>query len=145
MDDIFSDVTFHTTSSSPALYFNYKYAIQDKWFFYADLSYQVIKQDVKQNSLTIGDVSNRFITVGFGTDYRYISKDIFQMYSGVSIAYTTRDADFTTSNNMNDKHDGFFNFQVNALGFRVGKKLAGIAELGFGYKGIANVGVSYQF
>ena len=50
-----------------------------------------------------------------------------------------------SSPTFEDANDGFFNFQVNAVGFRVGKALAATLELGVGYKGSANLGVSYQF
>jgi hypothetical protein len=56
------------------------------------------------------------------------------MYSGIGLAYFT-----------SDEYDTNFSFQATALGFRVGKKLAAFAELGFGYKGIAQIGASYQF
>ncbi len=41
--------------------------------------------------------------------------------------------------------DSFFNFQLNAVGIRVGKTLASFIEFGFGYKGLINLGVSAQF
>ena len=74
------------------------------------------------------------ITIAVESDYRYISKDSFQMYSGLGLAYFTADQ-YTTN----------FSFQISALGFRVGKNLAAYAELGFGYKGIVHFGASYQF
>jgi hypothetical protein len=36
-------------------------------------------------------------------------------------------------------------FQGTALGVRVGRKLAGFAEVGYGYKGLLNGGLSYRF
>ncbi|MFT7073036.1 MAG: hypothetical protein ACJAX3_002028, partial [Patiriisocius sp.] len=74
------------------------------------------------------------ITFALETDYRYVSKPSFQMYSGVGLAYFT-----------SDEYNTNLSFQVNALGFRVGKKLAAYAELGFGYRGMINVGASLQF
>lgn len=145
VEDITSGVSYANTTVTPAFNLTYKIAIKDKWFFYADAAYQVVTEDVIENGLTTGDVSQRYFTVGFGSDYHYISKDWFQMYSGASIAYTSQNADFTTSSNIEDKSDGYFNFHVNALGFRFGKALAGFVELGVGYRGVANVGVSYQF
>ena len=56
------------------------------------------------------------------------------MYSGIGLAYVST-----------DEFNNNFSFQATALGFRVGKKLAAFAELGFGYKGIAQIGASYQF
>ena len=36
-------------------------------------------------------------------------------------------------------------FQGTPLGIRVGRKLAGFAEIGYGYKGLINGGLSYRF
>ncbi|MCK4288204.1 MAG: hypothetical protein KAW86_03280, partial [Bacteroidales bacterium] len=44
------------------------------------------------------------------------------------------------TNNINH-----FNFQITAVGVRLGKSLGGFMELGFGYKGLLNFGLSYQF
>lgn len=145
VEDIISGVSYANTSVTPAFNLTYKYAIMDRWFLYADGAYQQVSEDVLEGGLTTGDVSTRYFTAGFGTNFHYISKEWFQMYSGASIAYTSQYSDFTTSTNIEDESDGYFNFHVNALGFRFGKSLAAILELGVGYKGVANVGVSYQF
>ena len=145
VEDIISGVSYANTSVSPAFILNYKVAVKNKWFVYADGAYQTVSEDVIEDNLTTGDVTHRYITVGLGSSYHYISKDWFQMYSGASIAYTSQNSDFTTSSNIGDKSDGYFNFHVSALGFRVGKALAAFAELGVGYKGIGNLGISYQF
>ena len=117
----------------------------NNWFFFADGTYQTIKEDVLENSVKTGDVSNRYLTIGFGTEYHYVHKDWFQMYSGASIAYTSQNADFTTSSDIEDTNDSYFNFQVNAVGLRFGKALGGFVELGVGYRGYVNAGLSYQF
>ncbi len=145
-EDIAQGGTFENTVVTPTIAINYKISIKKNWFFYAEGAYQGITEDVMENKIKVGDVSHRFLTFGFGTEYHYIVKDWFQMYSGASIAYTTQSSKFTTSSsNFEDANDGFFNFQVNAVGFRVGKALAATLELGVGYKGFANLGVSYQF
>lgn len=145
VDDIISGVSYSNTSVSPVFNLTYKVAIKNKWFVYADGAYQTVSEDVVENNITTGDVSHRYLTIGFGSSYHYISKDWFQMYSGASIAYTSQASDFTTSSNIKDSNDSYFNFQVNALGFRFGRKLAAFAEFGVGYKGVANLGLSYQF
>jgi hypothetical protein len=145
VEDIISGVSYSNTTVTPAFSLTYKIAIKNKWFVYADGAYQTVSEDVVENNLTTGDVSHRYFTVGFGSSYHYISKNWFQMYSGVSIAYTSQNSDFTTSSNIEDKNDSFFNFHVSALGFRFGNALGVFAELGVGYKGVANVGLSYQF
>ncbi|MCB0495834.1 MAG: hypothetical protein KDC79_06840 [Cyclobacteriaceae bacterium] len=138
--------TYANTTFAPAFGVIYKKAISDRWLFYADGYYQGISQDVLVNDVKVGDVKETFLTVGFGTDYHYVSSDLVQLYSGVAVAYTSQSSDYTgASSDFEDGNDGFFNFQLNAIGLRVGKALAGYAELGVGYKGIANIGVSYQF
>lgn len=138
-------VTTTNQTSGPSLNVTYKTAIKNNWFFYADGTFQTITEDVVENSVVTGDVSHRYITFGFGTEYHYIHSDWLQMYSGGSIAYTSNYSDFTTSSNLEDTSDGYFNFQVNAVGLRIGKSLAGFVELGVGYKGFANAGLSFQF
>jgi hypothetical protein len=145
VEDIISGTSYANTSVSPAYILTYKKAIADRWFLFADGSFQSVKEDVVQEGLTIGDVNTTYLTFGFGTDYHYISKDWFQMYSGASIAYTSQSSNFTTSADINDETDGYFNFHVNALGFRFGRALAAFVELGVGYRGFGTVGVSYQF
>ncbi|MDZ7738042.1 MAG: hypothetical protein U5K32_03030 [Bacteroidales bacterium] len=39
----------------------------------------------------------------------------------------------------------FRHFQVSPLGFRLGKQIGAFAEIGFGYKGILNAGISAYF
>jgi hypothetical protein len=145
VEDFVSEESFSNTKASPAFIVVYKYAVQNNWFFYADGAYQSIEEDVIQNSTQVGDVVTRYVTVGFGTEYHYINRGWFQMYSGASIAYTSQSADFTTSADIQDETDGYFNFQVNGLGFRFGRTIAANIELGVGYKGFANAGLSYQF
>ena len=139
-------ITYKNATSLPALYLNYKIAAKNKWFFYADGVYQSISEDVYVDDIKVGDLKHTYLTFGFGTDYHYVSKDWLQIYSGASIAYTAQYSNFTGSSpGFEDGNDGYFNFHVNALGFRFGKALAATLEIGVGYKGIANLGVSYQF
>ena len=138
--------TYENTSTIPAIVLTYKIAVKDKWLFYADGVYQSMQEDVLVDMLKIGDINHTYLTFGFGTEYHYISKEWFQMYSGASIAYSVLYSKFNgSSDDFEDGNDGYINFHVNALGFRVGKALAATLEVGVGYKGIANLGVSYQF
>lgn len=145
VEDFIDGVNYSNTKVSPAYILTYKTAIANRWFLSADGSYQSIKEDVIQGGSNIGDVSTTYLTFGLGTDYHYISKDWFQMYSGASIAYTSQSSDFTTSSDIADETDGFFNYHLTAVGLRFGRTLAAFVELGVGYRGFGTVGVSYQF
>jgi len=138
--------TYENTQATLSFGLNYKIASANNWFFYADGAYQGITEDVLESGAEVGDVSHTYLTFGFGTEYHYIHSDWFQMYTGGSIAYTQHSAKYTTSSTtFKDVNKGFFNWQINALGFRFGKKIAATLELGAGYKGFANFGVSIQF
>lgn len=71
-----------------------------------------------------------------------------QLYSGLGIGYTfgseslnpAVDSGKTTSTGTINS----FAWQVNVIGIRVGKAIAGFAEFGYGYKGIVNIGLSIQ-
>lgn len=134
----FVNTIFEDTESSGVFNLGYKYAIKNRFMIGANISYEELKATTNFSNIfgssdpTIDEFSN--ITIAIETDYRYISKPSFQMYSGIGLAY------FTTG-----EYDTNFSFQGTALGFRIGKKLAAYAELGFGYKGIAQIGASYQF
>ena len=143
-ETIISGVSYENTTTSPTINFTYKNTLKDNWFLYADGSLQFINADVLEDGVKTGDVSHRYWTAGLGTEYHYIHNDWFQMYSGASIAYSLLYSDFS-SPPREDKNDGYFNFQISAVGFRVGRALAAVVELGVGYKGIANAGISYQF
>jgi outer membrane protein W len=146
--DIYNDynnVSYKNEKFAASFTLTYNYAIKNNWFINSNVSYQTIEKDVFESNVKTGNVTDQFITVGIGSSYHYIKKDWFQMYSGLNVAYTKHKSDSTASSNIIDADVSFFNFQLNALGFRFGKKLAATLELGFGYKGIANTGLSYQF
>lgn len=109
-----------------------------------------MSRDWLVNDKSAGRDSSTAYTIAVETDYRYISKPVFQMYSGVGLGLAIVKTDFTLGPDLmlkgkNGESTQYFTGQLTALGFRVGKTLAGFAELGFGYKGIVNAGLSYQF
>lgn len=146
------ELTHKDGSSQMAFTVHYSYAIKDRWMLGASLAYQNIKGNLFLDDKKSGHSHSAVYSLGVESNYRYISKPKFQMYSGLGAGYafgkTTfklGDAlEFKNTNNDNSKIN-YFTFHVTALGFRVGKKLAAFAELGVGYKGIINGGLSYQF
>ncbi len=137
-------VTFddsRTTFRTPAINTTLKYAIKDNWFVNADGSYELEKEDLYKNEAIVGHRKNSYYSIGIGTEYHYLNKEFIQVYSGGAIGGT-----FKTSNtNGTIENDHGFNFQLNLIGVRIGKKVAGTLELGVGYKGIINAGLSYQY
>ncbi len=127
---------------TPIVNLTFKYAIIDNLFLDADYSFQKTRKKSLKDDVIMGYSSDDYHSFGFGAEYHFLNKKIVQLYSGLSLGCTFQNnySDFYKSENDLD-----FNFHLNAIGVRVGKKIAGTAELGFGYKGLINLGVSYQF
>ncbi len=140
------NVYYTNEEVTPAIAISYKRAIQNNWFVYSDGVIQSYKKDLYLNDTYSGEVKDLFATIGLGTEYHYIHGSWFQMYSGLAIAYSHQFSNYSgSSSDIEESSAGMFNFQVNALGFRVGKKFAAFSELGFGYKGLLTFGLSFQF
>lgn len=79
-------------------------------------------------------------------NFYYLRTDLVSLYSGLAVGgslYLEEDRNIDGKN----KYETNFNvaFQVNGIGIRVGKQVAGYAEFGFGNKGIINLGISGRF
>nr|WP_315028735.1 outer membrane beta-barrel protein [uncultured Chryseobacterium sp.] len=119
--------------NSGAFIIEYNYAVKDRWVVGADLVYQQMTREYLDES---SEKSHNY-TVAVKSDYNYISKPKFRMYSGLGLGLTMEKSS-NPSQNMSH-----FNFQLTGLGIRLGGRLGVNAELGFGYKGIVNAGLAY--
>jgi hypothetical protein len=139
-------VKYDNISGFGALYLTYEYAIANGLMLGATFVYESVTEDIFIGENPSGEVSHNHFTTGLEANYHYISGELFQMYSGVGVGYTTQSDKYDGSeSNVEDGSDSYFNFQINALGFRYGSNFGIFAEVGFGYKGLLNAGLSYQF
>ena len=110
-------------------------------------SYTAYKTDYRYTlkDSVIGTTDDKFYTVMVRGDYNFVNADYFQMYSGLSVGLTnfkSNYADSTSSSGVSTTH---LAYQVNVVGVRFGKNFGAFIELGFGYNGIFNGGISYKF
>lgn len=145
-----AQITYEGGSSSSGYTSHFGYAVKDNWMVGGTITCQSISRNLLVNKKQSGKDSSKAYTFAVETDYRYVSKPMIQMYSGLGIGFSSVKSNYTLDSSL--KREGgnsdsftYFSYHVTALGLRVGKKLAGIAEFGFGYKGIASLGISYQF
>ena len=124
----------YETENSGAFVVEYNYAIKDKWIIGTDLSYQQVTREYSDKS---SEKSHNY-TFAVKSNYNYISKPKFRIYSGIGLGLTLE-----KSRNplQNVSH---FNYQLTGLGIRLGGRLGVNAEVGFGYKGIGNIGLAYS-
>jgi len=133
---------------SGASYINFSYAIKNDFLIGAEVVYERISKDIYSGNTNDGRQIDNSFTIGANAKYSYISNPKFRMYSGLAGGYNTIQANFDPEKGSTSKatkgNKGAFGYHLTAFGFRYGKKAAVVAELGFGYKGIINIGFNYQ-
>jgi hypothetical protein len=114
-----------------------------------EAAYERITKDTYVGKTKVTDQTNNALNMGVSARYNYISNPKFRMYFGLAAGYITVQAKSEPVKGSGYKAEkgntGQFGYHITGLGFRYGKKAAVIGELGFGYKGILNIGFNYQF
>lgn len=96
-----------------------------------------------------GELKRQFYTVAVEWEYRYVNQGLVQVYSGLGVGFTYGTEELSpppseTGSQTSTGDVSSIAYQLNVVGIRVGKKYAGFAEFGYGYKGILNLGFSIQ-
>lgn len=125
----------------------YRYQISDRFKVGADVGFMNENRTVTytKNGTTKADTTKsttRYVTVLPNVQFSYIKTAIIDFYGSASVGVIFAQ---TSYKNMNTRGNNTgFAFQVNPVGIRVGKKLGGFLEAGFGYKGLINAGLSLK-
>jgi hypothetical protein len=132
-----------------AVIFTYNYALSKVVHLGGAFAYENITEDVFINPGTgktkAGELNRNFYTLAAEAKFSYVHANIFQMYSGVGVGATLNTDEYKANDGKsNSDTQGHFNFQINLVGLRIGNAFAGFAELGYGYKGILNFGLSLR-
>ncbi len=128
------------SASSGVGMLNYKYYLGTKFTLGMTVGYE-----------NISDLGSYFT---FAPEFSYTYMDTkddrirLKLYGGGGFGMTIFD-DFNTYSNVYAHHydesgpkvTGY----VSPIGMRIGRKLGGFVELGFGYKGLVHGGISYRF
>lgn len=128
----------------------YRNQITDRLKVGGDLGYMKSEQTLGPKAATtkntddIKKTQHLFIAMPV-IEYSYIKTPWLNFYgsaaAGVNIISSTERKNGQTAK---ESKVGFA-YQVSPAGLRVGKKLAGFAEVGYGNKGIVTAGISYGF
>lgn len=86
---------------------------------------------------------NTNLYVAGGVRFEYFQKSVLDLYSGLTIGANIRF--HSTESNPLVLTTSRFTWQLTALGIRVGKKVYGDIEIGYGYKGFFSVGIGGRF
>jgi hypothetical protein len=78
-------------------------------------------------------------------DYHWIMRPGLQLYSGAGFGVKVRRGTYMDGLDADTETKVLPAFHLNAVGLRLGRKVAFFAELGIGYKGLLAVGLNGQF
>ncbi|WP_194776978.1 hypothetical protein [Pararhodonellum marinum] len=129
--------------SSVAFLVAYVVNPMDRFSFGLDAGYQVLETTYSGMNLQTVTTSDAWFTVMPRANFNYINRDALQLYSALSVgmSFLTSNSDDTTPERSSGSA---FGYQVVPIGVRVGDGLAFFAELGFGFRGVLNAGISFR-
>lgn len=131
-----------TKTSTPVLGLNYRYHLSRLFSVGGTFNYQQFKNRYSLLGTEFLETTTKYITVMGRFDITYLRFELFQMYSGAAVGICHQNEGGSGLDSHNTTAIGF---QVNLVGLRIGKQLAGILELGLGCNGIAVAGMTYAF
>ena len=125
---------------------SYKHYFTKMWCITSSFSYARTYQNHNYtNPIYSFKKYDNIFSLMVGAECHYYNSKIVSLYSGLSIGGFIWQNKVVNIDETNKTIDGFIAFQVNAFGIRVGKRIAGFAEIGFGNSGIINGGLSIKF
>ncbi len=131
-----------------ALYLNYKYYFTPRLAAGLSVVTDKARGDLVNNdNEVLGSFDRRAFTLAPEVSLSYVNRKSFRMYGLIGAGYTFG-SEKSTNELGEDNYTAdynHFNFQVSPLGFRLGKQIGAFAEIGFGYEGILNAGISGYF
>ena len=132
---------------SGALFATYKYAPSFRVNTGLTFGVDRVRGDLIHNDIKYGDFSESHVTLAAEADYRWVKQEMVQLYTGLGLGYTfnRETGTYNDTGETDVNSSGNFAFQITPVGLRVGRQLGFFTELGFGYKGILNFGLSYRF
>lgn len=151
LDDKFPDGRYirDNYSGSGIISLTYRRVSKSEMFFWGvTANYNSTKGEIYNVGTYEGELKRSFITVAFEGHYRYQNLKKVQLYSGIGVGYSVGNETLTKPLEVgNQTTSGSINrlaYQINVIGIRMGNNIGGFIELGYGYKGIVNVGFSVQ-
>lgn len=134
----YKDITLSGTGAMSMSYTRDNYALI---VWGGDLVYENLKSNYTYSDGSSFTLNTSYVSAILRADLRYINGEKFQLYSsvgaGVSMAHTSYAGQ--------SRNDWLPALHITGLGFRYGNNVAFFGELGYGYRGVANGGISFRF
>ena len=126
-------------------FFGYRYSPVKSISVGIEGGYHRIDQEAWSQEEFLGKLKRQYYIMTGLANFNYVSKESFQMYSGLAIGYAFQNIHYMPVEGEEDvENPGQLAFHISAVGFRFGKAVGGFFELGYGYKGVINFGLSVK-
>ncbi|MFS4467502.1 hypothetical protein [Maribacter sp. 2210JD10-5] len=143
-------VSYDDVEYTGAFHAKYKYAIIDNLLVGISGVYEEAEDKERFGSANVAKRKSRIYSIALESDYSYINRKHFKVYSGVGLGYRMVDtkskptAASTDTKISNERTHGLA-YHINGIGIRAGRAIGVFVEVGYGYRGIINAGLSIQF
>jgi hypothetical protein len=136
--------------SKGAIMFSYRYALNKAWSIGTITVYDRSAGNlIDVNGTSIGNFTRGSFTGAIESEYIYSRGEYFKIYALAGLGLTYYESEYLVDEGMVKASYGenitTANFQFTPVGFRIGNTIAVSAEMGLGYKGVFNFGLSYLF
>ncbi|RYD98968.1 MAG: hypothetical protein EOP54_05830 [Sphingobacteriales bacterium] len=98
--------------------------------------------DIAVYDVPSGTATTNYHTLAAEVQYNYINKTFFRLYAVAGAGITSYTEKYKPNSGSTEKNTAaHFNFQISPVGVKFGNRIGGMAEVGFGYKGLLNAGL----
>ncbi|MDR2840120.1 MAG: hypothetical protein LBV75_02485, partial [Paludibacter sp.] len=137
------------SKASPVFHLAYKYTLGSRFGLGATIAAGTEHSDFEQSGTGVSfkGKKNSFIgTLAGEASFNYVNSQNFKLYGLAGIGGTFINLE-RKYDNGDIKTDGKIipDFQITPIGLKFGNNFGGFAELGFGYKGLVNIGFFARF
>jgi hypothetical protein len=113
-----------------------------------ELVYGQTKTEFSYSNTATTTATSKWFTVMAKGSYIYFRDGLnvpnVELYGGVAVGSSFRDANAGTGSNAKNKNMSYLAYQLTPFGVRTGQKVGFWAEVGYGYKGLLNAGISVR-
>jgi hypothetical protein len=143
--DVAGAVKFKEQTASPVYHANYKYLLTPRFNIGGTLTFGSETGKGLVGNQYDGKLKRHYSNIAAEVSYNYINKKSFKMYALGGLGYLYLNQSYTPENREKDSQSlHAVDFQISPLCVKVGDKIGGYFEAGFGYKGIVNAGIFYK-
>ncbi|MFS4467500.1 hypothetical protein [Maribacter sp. 2210JD10-5] len=143
-------VTYIDTEYAGAIHARYKYAIASNLLLGISGAYEKAEDKEKVGKNIVAERKSKIYTIAIESDYSWTNSNCWRLYSGVGLGYNMVDTKSSptatsTDTKISEEKTHGLGYHINAIGIRAGGVIGVFAEVGYGYRGIVNAGLSIQF